>query len=640
MSTIRSSIQTISGSDQLYAGYICYSHQDKHWAAWLQRSIEWYAVPRKLRGRQTPRGRVAKRCGKIFRDRTEAHADPDVYRILYDALDRSKCLLVVCSPAAAESTYCNDEIRHFRRRGGDRIFCLLVEGDPNETAPGKRAFPPALFEPLGTNEPLAAPLAADVRRGNDNKHDAKLKIIAALLGVGFDELRRRDSDRQRRQFAAGFAAFATFSLTLVTTYYFAILAGQRPPGHRTVIDFLATRNLILPTPIYSANDIADAGLQLEQKVSKALLDKGDATQWRMHGSGEVRTRIDTWTIGQTLSALLSERDLDAPHRRILLGNALMIPMLDGGPVERNGVKYGWYGYDAEHHIDETWPEEALWYASALSRALGEPDALLGGSARRAALAALDYAQRTTETYYDARGGGWDAMANQTNKTLISTYTTVTALQALLDAKAAGRGWMGSAARRDERIATTTVQLMRDVRPIDASLPGLAGLYVWKGERDDEASFEEGLTLETLATLLRAEAEAGQRLTPAVLATIPAHLEKVATATYAGVDGTSDKTAHFRIDIRVPDGSVRNAERYIDFAWYPWALACAELWLRRHPDAHSGAIARRALGHLVVDLGDAAAGDASYQHPWAAAELLVALDLLTYDRGTLYGLGFK
>ena len=72
-----------------YQGYICYSHHDTRWAAWLQTAIENYAVPRRLREEKTGRRVTLKRCRPIFRDRTEANADPNLEGLLHEALDRS-----------------------------------------------------------------------------------------------------------------------------------------------------------------------------------------------------------------------------------------------------------------------------------------------------------------------------------------------------------------------------------------------------------------------------------------------------------------------------------------------------------------------------------------------------------------------
>jgi Tfp pilus assembly protein PilF len=58
-------------------------------------------------------------------------------------------------------------------------------------------------------ESVVEPLAADLRDGGDSRRSARLKIIAALLGVSFDELRHRDHARQRQRLAVlGFTATA------------------------------------------------------------------------------------------------------------------------------------------------------------------------------------------------------------------------------------------------------------------------------------------------------------------------------------------------------------------------------------------------------------------------------------------------
>ena len=109
--------------------------------------------------------------------------------------------LVICSPEAARSRWVNEEILAFKRLGrDDRIFCLIVGGEPNadeHTELGlDECFPDALRYKLGTDGELsderAEPIAADVREGKDGKADAKLKIIAGMLGVG-----RRSSSRTR-----------------------------------------------------------------------------------------------------------------------------------------------------------------------------------------------------------------------------------------------------------------------------------------------------------------------------------------------------------------------------------------------------------------------------------------------------------
>ena len=113
-----------------------------------------------------------------------------------------------CSPAAARSRWVNEEILAYKRLGREgRIFCLIVAGEPNAAERSdlglEECFPEALRYKLGADGELsdvhAEPIAADVREGKDGKPDAKLKIIAGMLGVGFDALKQREHQRRQRR---------------------------------------------------------------------------------------------------------------------------------------------------------------------------------------------------------------------------------------------------------------------------------------------------------------------------------------------------------------------------------------------------------------------------------------------------------
>lgn len=191
-----------------YWAFISYSHRDTRWANWLHKSIESYRPPRQLIGTGTTRGPVPKRLTPVFRDREELASATDLGTMLTDALAASGCQIVVCSPQAAKSRWVNEEILAFKRLGReDRIFCLIVGGEPNATdMPGRadeECFPPALRFKVGADGNLGAertePIAADARPGKDGKQNAKLKLIAGVLGVGFDALRRREQQRRNRR---------------------------------------------------------------------------------------------------------------------------------------------------------------------------------------------------------------------------------------------------------------------------------------------------------------------------------------------------------------------------------------------------------------------------------------------------------
>lgn len=194
--------------DRSYRAFISYSHADEAWAKWLHVALERYRVPKPLVGRTTAKGVVARRLLPIFRDRDELPGASSLADEIEGALARSQSLIVICSPKAAVSRYVHHEIVTFKRqrREGD-VFCLLVDGEPNATDTPEdgllEALPSAIRYRVSADgavtDQRAEPLAADVRPGKDRRTDAKLKIVAGMLGVGLDELKRRESRRRSQR---------------------------------------------------------------------------------------------------------------------------------------------------------------------------------------------------------------------------------------------------------------------------------------------------------------------------------------------------------------------------------------------------------------------------------------------------------
>src|SRR4029077_13918720 len=96
------------------------------------KSLESYRPPKHLRGAGTGRNPAPKRLTPIFRDREELASATDLGAVINEALRGSACQIVICSPQAAKSRWVNEEILAFKRLGReDRIFCLIVGGEPN-----------------------------------------------------------------------------------------------------------------------------------------------------------------------------------------------------------------------------------------------------------------------------------------------------------------------------------------------------------------------------------------------------------------------------------------------------------------------------------------------------------------------------
>lgn len=220
---------TADESAPLYRAFISYSHRDRAWADWLHKSIETYQVPRALVGRVTAHGPVPARLYPLFRDRDELPASADLSRVITDALARSAHLIVICSPAAAASRWVNEEILAFKRlHGEDRVFALIVDGDPDSDDPETTCFPAALRFRMGPDGELTdmpvEPAAADARDAGDGRPNARLKLIAGLLGVGLGELTQREAAAQRRRLRVTQALALVFALLAVAAVWFAISA--------------------------------------------------------------------------------------------------------------------------------------------------------------------------------------------------------------------------------------------------------------------------------------------------------------------------------------------------------------------------------------------------------------------------------
>ncbi|MGQ3058047.1 MAG: TIR domain-containing protein [Nevskia sp.] len=206
-----------------YAAFLNYSHRNDAEAQWLHRALERYRVPKRLVGQPGAHGPIGRRIGKVFRDREELSSGSDLAATVQAALADSDCLIAICSPEAARSRWVNEEILLWKRLGrGDRLLCLIIAGEPGASdMPGREheeCFAPALRRRLGPDGELgsesAEPIAADLRPGKDGKSDALLKLIAGLLGIGLDDLKRREQQRRVRLITGAAIAAALLAVIM------------------------------------------------------------------------------------------------------------------------------------------------------------------------------------------------------------------------------------------------------------------------------------------------------------------------------------------------------------------------------------------------------------------------------------------
>lgn len=199
-----------------YRAFISYSHRDAKWAKWLHKALEQYHVPIDAYppgdNLQDDGSKKSRRLTPVFRDRDELPASGSLADTIQEALEASENLIVLCSPNSVASQYVNAEIEIFRGllpENDQKVYALIVDGDPPD------CFPAALT--AGGAEPIAA----DAREEGDGKADAKLKLIAGLLGVGFDRLKRREATRQRNRLLI---MVSVISAVAVMTSFLAVWA--------------------------------------------------------------------------------------------------------------------------------------------------------------------------------------------------------------------------------------------------------------------------------------------------------------------------------------------------------------------------------------------------------------------------------
>ncbi|HNP35504.1 MAG TPA: toll/interleukin-1 receptor domain-containing protein [Woeseiaceae bacterium] len=296
-----------------YRAFISYSHRDEKWASWLHKTLETYRVPKHLVGERTPAGKIPARLAPVFRDRDELPSATNLGDLLTESLRNSANLIVICSPAAAKSQWVNEEILGFKRLGrSDRIFCLIVDGEPwasNDPANAdQECFPRSLRYELGEDNELsdrfAEPIAADAREQGDGKPNAKLKLISGMLGVGFDALKQREQQRRHRQMAFVATAASVGMLLTSGLATFALLARaeaerERVRAEQETAEARATRDFVVG--LFEVSDPSEA--KGNSITAREIVDKGaERIRTELNDQPETQATMMT-TIGSVYTGL-------------------------------------------------------------------------------------------------------------------------------------------------------------------------------------------------------------------------------------------------------------------------------------------------------------------------------------------------
>jgi hypothetical protein len=260
----------------------------------------------------------------------------------------------------------------------------------------------------------------------------------------------------------------------------------------------------------------------------------------------------------------------------------------------------------------------LWIAAAQGAALGKAG-LLEGQEREAVLKHYEYVQEILKEYHPTNSGGWNMLPSQKDPNKHHLYSTTLALLALLQAHESGLPWEGSAEKRDQLIRQTAQWLVDHFDP-KGEPPG------WRGMSEDTLEIYDGLTIQIFAELLQTkQALPDFVIPPAILNEIPRQLALFARRDLSfPVNGGEFLAPYTRFD-----GNDGVGRRLIKYLWYPWVIDCSVRWLelaeKQQLPKEQRVQVRRALGHLVVDLGDEALKRAQRDYTFFASEDLYGLD---------------
>jgi hypothetical protein len=167
-----------------YFAFISYAHKDEKHAAWLQKSLENYRIPVKLR--KTHGSGIPKHVRPVFRDKTDLRPG-NLEKSLASELDDSRYLIVICSPASKHSTWVNQEIGHFRQTGrADNVIPLIVDCPQRTTVTD--CYPDALDKSV-----------LGISLHEFGKTRTLLHVLSRILDIRFDSLYERHKKARNRK---------------------------------------------------------------------------------------------------------------------------------------------------------------------------------------------------------------------------------------------------------------------------------------------------------------------------------------------------------------------------------------------------------------------------------------------------------
>ena len=170
--------------------FISYKREDEKWAKWLQRKLESYKLPSVIRKESL---NMPKYIRPVFRDKTDLSGGI-LTEQLYNELEHSKYLIVICSPNSAQSTWVSKEVRTFIEEGRIKyIIPFIVDGVPHSIDSKDECFPEDLRNIPNDQELLG------INVQEIGREKAFIRLTAYMIGVSFDSLWQRYRRQEKRK---------------------------------------------------------------------------------------------------------------------------------------------------------------------------------------------------------------------------------------------------------------------------------------------------------------------------------------------------------------------------------------------------------------------------------------------------------
>lgn len=202
-----------------YIAYISYRHipLDMKAAKKIQKKIENYTIPEQFREQFG-----ADKFGHVFRDEDELPSTASLSDSFRNAIDRSKYLIVVCTPDLPKSKWCEEEIKYFlETHDRNNLLAVLVDGEP------ETSFSPYMLHdfdengnPIADYEPLAANINGPGRTLKKRLFNKEItRLFATFIGCPFASLWDREKLREKNRILA----FFTVAMVILCAFLGVVL---------------------------------------------------------------------------------------------------------------------------------------------------------------------------------------------------------------------------------------------------------------------------------------------------------------------------------------------------------------------------------------------------------------------------------